>query len=171
MPNQSQRNGPPPQPKGNKRALGNQGGAPLIYTEAWLQEEARLFYDWMKEEDSLYFKSFAIHRGYLPQRLSEFAEKSPEFSEALEFAKAWQEQKLVIDAVRNLLNRCWFDEVKCAKGITALESYKKQWNDRHGCWSSLPVHNFASHGADAFRMLAVGIRKLANKGLSIDDKS
>lgn len=74
-----------------------------------------------------------------------------------------------IDAVRNLLNRCWFDEVKCTKGITALESYKKQWNDRHGCWSSQPLHNFASHGADAFRMLAVGIRRLENKGLSKEE--
>lgn len=69
-----------------------------------------------------------------------------------------------IDAARNLLNRCWFDEEKCAKGITALESYKKEWNDRHGCWSSRPLHNFASHGADAFRILAVGIGKLINKG-------
>lgn len=74
-----------------------------------------------------------------------------------------------IDAARNILNRCWFDEVKCAKGITALESYKKQWNDRHGCWSSLPLHNFSSYGADAFRMLAVGIGKLASKGLSVEE--
>lgn len=74
-----------------------------------------------------------------------------------------------IDAVRNLLNRCWFDEIKCAKGITMLENYKKQWNDRHGCWSSLPLHNFASHGADAFRMLAVGIVKLGSKGLSAEE--
>ncbi|MBA3816075.1 MAG: terminase [Parachlamydiaceae bacterium] len=71
-----------------------------------------------------------------------------------------------IDAVRNLLNRCWFDEIKCVKGITALENYKKQWNDRHGCWSSLPLHNFASHGADAFRMMAVGLGKLESKGLT-----
>lgn len=74
-----------------------------------------------------------------------------------------------IDAVRNIFNRCWFDEVKCSKGITALESYKKEWNDRHGCWSSLPLHNFASHGADAFRMLAVGIARLTNKGLSAEE--
>jgi len=102
--NQSKRNVPPPAPKGNKRALGNQGGAPPTYTEEWLREEARLFYSWMKEEDSLYFKSFAIYRGYSPQRLSEFAEKSPEFSEALEFAKAWQEQKLVNLGLWNKLN-------------------------------------------------------------------
>lgn len=74
-----------------------------------------------------------------------------------------------IDAARNLLNRCWFDDGKCAKGLTALESYKKEWNDRHGCWASRPLHNFASHGADAFRMLAVGIGKLTSKGLSAEE--
>lgn len=74
-----------------------------------------------------------------------------------------------IDAARNMLNRCWFDEIKCARGITALESYKKQWNDRLGCWASQPLHNFASHGADAFRMLAVGLNKLGNKGLSAEE--
>ena len=71
-----------------------------------------------------------------------------------------------IDAVRNLFNRCWFDEIKCAKGITALESYKKQWNDRYGCWSSHPLHKFASHSSDAFRMMAVGLGKLESKGLT-----
>lgn len=74
-----------------------------------------------------------------------------------------------IDAARNVLNRCWFDEIKCAKGIITIESYKKQWNDRHGCWSSQPLHNFASHGADAFRILSVGIGKLVSKGLSAEE--
>lgn len=74
-----------------------------------------------------------------------------------------------IDAVRNILNRCWFDEAKCAKGVTALESYKKHWNEKLGCWSSQPLHNFASHGADAFRMLAVGMGKLASKGLTAEE--
>jgi hypothetical protein len=64
-----------------------------------------------------------------------------------------------IDAARNLLSRCWFDEEKCSKGVSALDAYKKEWNDKHGCWSSRPLHNFACHGADAFRMLAVGIGK------------
>ena len=74
-----------------------------------------------------------------------------------------------IDAARNILPRCWFDEEKCAKGIVSLDNYKKEWNDRHGCWSSRPLHNFASHGADAFRMLAVGMDKLASKGLSAEE--
>lgn len=32
-----------------------------------------------------------------------------------------------IDAARNILNHCWFDEIKCEKGIRALENYKKKW--------------------------------------------
>jgi hypothetical protein len=39
----------------------------------------------------------------------------------------------------------------------------------HGCWSSQPLHNFASHGADAFRMLAVSIGSLQSKGLSAEE--
>jgi hypothetical protein len=74
-----------------------------------------------------------------------------------------------VDAARNVLLRCWFDEEKCSKGITALESYRKDWNEQLGCWSSRPLHNFASHGADAFRMLAVGLGKLENKGLTADE--
>ena len=74
-----------------------------------------------------------------------------------------------IDAARNILHRCWFDEAKCVKGISALEAYKKEWNDKHGCWASRPLHNFASHGADAFRMLAVGVGKLASKGLTAEE--
>jgi hypothetical protein len=74
-----------------------------------------------------------------------------------------------IDATRNILNRCWFDEIKCAAGIKALENYKKEWNDRHGCWSSRPLHNFASHGADAFRMMVVSINKLAKQGLTAEE--
>lgn len=62
-----------------------------------------------------------------------------------------------IDVVRGILNRCWFDEKKCAQGIKCLENYKKEWDERRGCWRSQPLHDFSSHGADAFRTLATGL--------------
>lgn len=62
-----------------------------------------------------------------------------------------------IDAVRNIFNRCWFDERKCEHGIRCLENYKKEWNVRSGSWSSQPLHSWASHGSDAFRTLATGL--------------
>ncbi len=62
-----------------------------------------------------------------------------------------------IDLVRGILPRCWFDERKCSQGIIALDNYKKEWDDKHGCWRSQPLHNQYSHGADAFRYLACGL--------------
>ncbi len=72
-----------------------------------------------------------------------------------------------IDAVRNVLSRCFFDKEKCAGGIKCLESYRRAWNDAHGCWSSKPHHDKFSHGADAFRMMAVGLR-LVERSMSYD---
>ncbi len=67
-----------------------------------------------------------------------------------------------IDQVRNLFPRMWFDEKNCEKGIKCLENYKKEWDERHGCWRSTPLHNFASHGADAMRTLATGLHFITN---------
>lgn len=71
-----------------------------------------------------------------------------------------------IDQTRNILNRCWFNEQNCQQGIRALEAYKKEWNDRQGCWASHPLHNWASHGADAFRVLATGLHIVGEKHLT-----
>jgi hypothetical protein len=68
-----------------------------------------------------------------------------------------------IDAARNILNRCWFDEKKCAQGIKGLENYKKEWDERHACWRVNPLHNWASHCADAFRTLATGLHYITGK--------
>ena len=68
-----------------------------------------------------------------------------------------------IDNVRAILNRCWFDANKCGKGLIALENYKKEWDDRHGCWKSQPLHNASSHGADAFRTLANGLHFITGR--------
>lgn len=60
-----------------------------------------------------------------------------------------------INAVRLLLPRCWFDEFGTQQGIECLRNYKKTWNERFQQFTSAPVHDWASHGADAFRTLAV----------------
>lgn len=59
-----------------------------------------------------------------------------------------------IECVRNTLPRCWFDADKCGTGIESLKSYRKEWNDEMKCFSSRPLHDWASHGADAFRYFA-----------------
>jgi len=60
-----------------------------------------------------------------------------------------------IEAVRNLLPRCWFDAEKCADGIRSLKNYRKDWDENRGVWLPRPRHDWASHAADAFRTGAV----------------
>lgn len=60
-----------------------------------------------------------------------------------------------INAVRLLLARCWFDEERCKAGIEALRHYRRDFNKRLDEFKPDPVHDWASHGADAFRGLAV----------------
>jgi hypothetical protein len=60
-----------------------------------------------------------------------------------------------INAARLLLARCYFDETRCAHGLECLRNYKKTWNERLQQFTGVPVHDWASHGADAFRGLAV----------------
>lgn len=69
-----------------------------------------------------------------------------------------------IEDARRLLDICVFDSEKCEQGIKCLESYRKEWNDKLGCWRDRPLHDWSSHAADAFRYLAVvenGARKMA----------
>lgn len=85
-----------PAPKKHKPYLGCEtGGRPEKYTIAFIENEADAFLEWMKHSENLYFKKFAIERGYHPNRLAEFAEKNEKFSGVYERAKAWQEVKLV----------------------------------------------------------------------------
>lgn len=64
-----------------------------------------------------------------------------------------------INAVRMILPRAWFDAERCAKGIHALRHYRREWNEAAQTWRSAPVHDHASHGADAARYLALGVRE------------
>jgi phage terminase large subunit len=61
-----------------------------------------------------------------------------------------------INAARLLFPKCYFDAKKCERGLEALQSYRWDYNTRVKDFTHLPVHDWASHGADAFRTLAVG---------------
>jgi len=70
-----------------------------------------------------------------------------------------------INAVRVFLPRCWFDEKKCARGIDALKLYRADYDDKLQALRPQPVHDWASHGADACRYLAMTLdRKVVLSG-------
>jgi hypothetical protein len=63
-----------------------------------------------------------------------------------------------IEAVRNALGSCWFDERKCSIGISALEGYRSEYDEEKKVLRNTPLHDHCSHGADSMRTFAVGYR-------------
>jgi hypothetical protein len=83
------------------------------------------------------------------------------FSVAPKLPKADQ-----IEAARNILQHCWFDEAKCNDGIKGLEAYRKAWDDRNACYKNDPLHDWASNPADAFEVFAVMSSDIGRKSSS-----
>ncbi len=63
-----------------------------------------------------------------------------------------------IEATRSFLSRCYFDKSRCERGLNCLWSYHKDYDEKLKVFRSQPCHDWSSHGADAFRYLAVGHR-------------
>lgn len=68
-----------------------------------------------------------------------------------------------IHAARMMLPKCWFDEVKCGRGLDALRNYQKEYDDKLQTFKDRPLHDWSSHAADAFRYLAVGIKPMRER--------
>jgi phage terminase large subunit len=62
-----------------------------------------------------------------------------------------------VNAVRTILPRCYFDAVKCERGIECLKAYRRKWDEERKTFHDRPEHDWASHGADGFRYLATGL--------------
>lgn len=67
-----------------------------------------------------------------------------------------------INAARQILPLCWFDEERCALGLNRLRAYRKRWNRSTNSYTG-PLHDENSHGADAFGEFALNRRTLAPK--------
>ena len=72
-----------------------------------------------------------------------------------------------INASRLIFSRCYFNEEKCKKGLEALLNYKWDFNTRIDEFKAVPVHDWASHGADAFRTMATMISRKNQKPVTL----
>lgn len=61
-----------------------------------------------------------------------------------------------INAVRMGFNRFWFDKDNCAHGIDCLRMYRAGFDDKNKVLRAVPMHDWSSHGADAFGIGIMG---------------
>lgn len=73
-----------------------------------------------------------------------------------------------IKAARMVLPRCYFDETKTLRLVDCLKRYRRAIN-ANTQEPGAPLHDEYSHGADAFRYLAVVADQLSNDDVVIDD--
>lgn len=68
-----------------------------------------------------------------------------------------------VHAVRMLFPRFWFDKERTRAGVQALAHYRKAYNAALDEFKASPVHDWASHGADALRYLATTLQEPATR--------
>jgi phage terminase large subunit len=61
-----------------------------------------------------------------------------------------------INATRRIFDRMWIDAERCERGIEAISLYRRDYDDKAQMFKDKPLHDWASHGADALRCFAAG---------------
>lgn len=64
-----------------------------------------------------------------------------------------------IQAGRATFPRCRFHKTHCHEGLRALRHYHREWDDEKKKFTDAPFHDWASHGADAWRYLSLSWRQ------------
>jgi hypothetical protein len=115
---------------------------PYRYSEIWLPHDAKA-------------KTFATKKSALEQFLEAFkgSDTQVHITPSLSVEDG-------IEAARQTLLQCHFDQNTCYEGIECLRVYRKRWDELNQCFSKTPLHDFASDFADSFRYLSI----VANKG-------
>ena len=72
-----------------------------------------------------------------------------------------------INALRTIFPEVWWDQKLCADGLMALSRYRYEVDKVTGQFSRTPVHDDASHFADAARYFAVGMKDGAKRTVSL----
>ena len=72
-----------------------------------------------------------------------------------------------INAVRRTLPLCLFHPRTEQGGISALEQYRREWDDDKKCFKPIAVHDWTSHPSDSFRYLAQAWRSPAPRPLRL----
>ena len=68
-----------------------------------------------------------------------------------------------INASRTMFRNCYFDRNNCYDGLQCLRHYKYEVDPETKAFSKNPLHDQYSHGADAFRMVALGVQETRPK--------
>lgn len=75
-----------------------------------------------------------------------------------------------INAARLLLQKTnvFIHATNCARGLDTLRNYTRKYDRLRGIFLDTPNHNWASHGADGFRYLALAVQDPVSSSMMVD---
>jgi len=75
-----------------------------------------------------------------------------------------------IENTRGIFPRVWIDKTRCAYLLKCLQQYHAEYDDRAKIFKNSPKHDWASHAADAFRMMALSLQFINQDGFLEEQK-
>jgi len=151
----------------------------IIFVQFYLNEVRIIDYHEVNNKGTLYFRNMLADKGYAYRwHYGPFDFKVREFGNALKpttrlesFKKAGIDIRLVergplldgIDLTRRLIYKMWIDEDHCLLLIDHMRNYQREINPLTGEKKETPLHDAASHGCDALRMLACSAANIYKK--------
>lgn len=91
-----------------------------------------------------------------------FADIARELGLNVSILKRQKNEIFGIECLRNNLKRFFFDRHKTEKGIKAVENFRKEWNEKLGCYRDRSYHDWASHGSKALIYAAEAIQGISS---------
>jgi hypothetical protein len=62
-----------------------------------------------------------------------------------------------IQQMRMMIYNCYFDKVHANRIIECLSNYSKEFDKKSGVYKDAPLHDWSSHGVDAFQTMTLAI--------------
>ena len=125
---------------------------------------------WRDLHNAVYDRHFAPH----DIQVREFSNGKSRYETARQLGMVFTVGKKLgledgINAVRQMLPNCYFDEATTGELLDALCQYHRDYDDKNEVYKSKPVHDKHSHFSDAFRYLAMAIRPIRKKSKGSTD--
>lgn len=68
-----------------------------------------------------------------------------------------------IQSTRKMLKRAYISQQLCETGLEAARNYQREYDEDRQMYKSTPLHNWASHGADALRIMGINYAVVPGK--------
>ena len=134
-------------------------------TDTGLPELARMLESWASKYGVRYGKHLVPHDA----KVTEFSTGVTRLEMAARLGLRLEPQPKLsiadgIEAVCSLLPRCYFVQPTCGPGLDRLRGYHRAFDEKNRVYRKHPADTEHTHGADAFRYLALGLKSAQSMG-------